>query len=119
MVSTKKRASEVHFVTGSDEAAVRKAAMEFAKDLAPDADVFGLEVIDGAVDNVEAAINALQQASQALLTLPFLGGSKLVWLKNASFLADVGAGRSESVTGALETLCQVLESGRFKNLNII
>ena len=111
MVSTKKRASEVHFVTGSDEAAVRKAAVEFAKDLAPDADVFGLEVIDGAVDNVEAAINALQQASQALLTLPFLGGSKLVWLKNASFLADVGAGRSESVTGALETLCQVLESG--------
>ena len=111
MVSAKKRASEVHFVTGSDEAAVRKAAMELAKDLAPDADVFGLEVIDGAVDNVEAAINALQQASQALLTLPFLGGSKLVWLKNASFLADVGAGRSESVTGALETLCQVLESG--------
>ena len=111
MVSTKKRASEVHFVTGSDEAAVRKAAVEFAKDLAPDADVFGLEVIDGAVDNVEAAINALQQASQALLTLPFLGGSKLVWLKNASFLADVGAGRSESVTDALDTLCQVLESG--------
>ena len=85
--------------------------MELAKELAPDADVFGLEVIDGAADNVEAAINALQQASQALLTLPFLGGSKLVWLKNASFLADAGAGRSESVTGALERLCQVLESG--------
>ena len=85
--------------------------MELAKELAPDADVFGLEVIDGAVDNVEAAINALQQTSQALLTLPFLGGSKLVWLKNVSFLADAGAGRSESVTGALERLCQVLESG--------
>ena len=37
MVSAKKRASEVHFVTGSDEAAVRKAAVELAKDLAPDA----------------------------------------------------------------------------------
>ena len=111
MVSAKTRASEVHFVTGSDEAAVRKAAVQLATELAPDADVFGLEVIDGAADNVEAAINALQQASQALLTLPFLGGSKLVWLKNASFLADVGAGRSESVTGALERLCQVLEAG--------
>ena len=99
------------FVTGSDEAAVRKAAVEFAKDLSTGRRRSGLEVIDGAVDNVEAAIHALQQASQALLTLPFLGGSKLVWLKNASFLADVGAGRSESVTGALETLCQVLESG--------
>ena len=111
MVLAKTRASEVHFVTGSDEAAVRKAAVELAKELAPDADVFGLEVIDGAADNVEAAVNALQQASQALLTLPFLGGSKLVWLKNASFLVDAGAGRSESVTRALERLCQVLESG--------
>jgi DNA polymerase III subunit delta len=111
MVLARTRASEVHFVTGSDEAAVRKAALELAKELAPEADVFGLEVIDGAADNVEAAVNALQQARQALLTLPFLGGSKLVWLKNASFLADAGAGRSESVTRALERLCQVLESG--------
>jgi DNA polymerase-3 subunit delta len=111
MVSAKSRASEVHFVTGSDEAAVRKAAMELVRELAPDADVFGLEVIDGAADNVDAAINALQQASQALLTLPFLGGSKLVWLKNASFLAEVGPGRSENVAGALERLCEVLESG--------
>jgi DNA polymerase III subunit delta len=111
MVSAQTKASQVHFVTGSDEAAVRKAAMELARELAPEADVFGLEVIDGAADNVEAAINALQQASQALLTLPFLGGSKLVWLKNASFLADVSAGRSENVNGALERLCQILESG--------
>jgi DNA polymerase-3 subunit delta len=111
MVSAKTRASEVHFVTGSDEAAVRKAAVELAQELAPDADVFGLEMIDGAADNVEAAVNALEQARQALLTLPFLGGSKLVWLKNASFLADAGTGRSESVTRALERLCEVLESG--------
>jgi DNA polymerase III subunit delta len=119
MVLAKTRASEVHFVTGSDEAAVRKAAMELAKELAPDADVFGLEVIDGAADNVEAAVNALQQASQALLTLPFLGGSKLVWLKNASFLADAGAGRSEGVTRALERLCQVLESGLPEGLSFL
>jgi DNA polymerase-3 subunit delta len=111
MVSAKTRASEVHLVTGSDEAAVRKAAAELAQELAPNADVFGLEMIDGAADNVEAAVSALQQASQALLTLPFLGGSKLVWLKNASFLADASAGRSESVTRVLEKLCEVLESG--------
>jgi len=111
MVSAKTKASQGHFVTGSDEAAVRKAAMGLAQELAPDADVFGLEVIDGAADNVEAAINALKQANQALLTLPFLGGSKLVWLKNASFLSDVGPGRSENVAGALERLCEVLESG--------
>ncbi len=111
MVTAKTRISERHFVTGSDEAAVRKAAAELAKELAPGADVFGLEVIDGATDSVEAATTALHEATQALLTLPFLGGSKLVWLKNVSFLADAGAGRSESVSGALEKLCEVLKSG--------
>ena len=48
---------------------------------------------------------------QSLLTLPFLGGSKLVWLKNASFFADSVAGRSESVLVALEKLCGILISG--------
>jgi DNA polymerase III subunit delta len=119
MVSSKTRASQVHFVSGSDEAAVRKAAAELAQELAPDADVFGLEMIDGAADNVEGAVSSLQQATQALLTLPFLGGTKLVWLKNASFLADAGAGRSESVTRALEKLCEVLESGLPKGISFL
>ena len=88
------KASPIHFVTGSDEAAVRKAASALARELAPGADVFGLEIIDGAVDTADAAVKCVQKTIQALLTLPFLGGSKLVWLKNASFLADSVAGRS-------------------------
>ncbi len=105
------KASPIHFVTGSDEAAVRKAASALARELAPGADVFGLEIIDGAVDTADAAVKCVQKTIQALLTLPFLGGSKLVWLKNASFLADSVAGRSESALGALENLCENLLLG--------
>ena len=90
---------------------MRKAASALAQELAPGADVFGLETIDGAVDSVDAAAKSVQETMQSLLTLPFLGGSKLVWLKNASFLADSVAGRSESVLAALEKLCGVLNSG--------
>ena len=107
----KAKTSQIHFLTGSDEAAVRKAASALARELAPGADVFGLETIDGAVDSVDAAAKCVQETMQSLLTLPFLGGSKLVWLKNASFLADNVAGRSESVLAALEKLCEVLNSG--------
>jgi DNA polymerase-3 subunit delta len=109
--SSRASASKIHFLTGSDEAAVRKAAVALAGELAPDADVFGLEAIDGAVDSADAATKCVQQTIQALLTLPFLGGSKLVWLKNASFFADNGVGRSESVIEALQSLCDVLSSG--------
>lgn len=99
-----------YFVTGSDEAAVKKAAVALAAELAPGADAFGLETIDGAVDTVDAAAGKIHETTQALLTLPFLGGSKLVWLKSATFLADTVTGRSESVSDALENLCEILKN---------
>lgn len=102
--------SSTYFVTGSDEAAVKKAAAALAAELAPGADAFGLETIDGAVDTVDAAAGAIHAACHALLTLPFLGGSKLVWLKSAAFLSDSVAGRSETVAAALESLCDILKN---------
>lgn len=111
MPAAKSKASPLHFITGSDEAAVKKAARTLASKLAPGADAFGLETIDGAVDSVDAATRAVGGTIQALLTLPFFGGTKLVWLKSATFLADNVTGRSESVADALEALCDVLKSG--------
>jgi len=99
-----------YFITGSDESAVKKAAVALAAELAPGADAFGLETIDGAVDTVDAAVGKIHDAAQALLTLPFLGGAKLVWLKSATFLADTVTGRSESVAAALVSLCEVLQN---------
>ena len=107
----KKTISAVYFVAGSDDAAVKKAASALAEKLAPGADAFGLEVIDGGVETVDAAVSQLQETLQALATLPFLGGSKLVWLKSAAFLADSVTGGSESVLTLLEKLCDFIDSG--------
>ena len=107
----KKTTSPIHFVSGSDEAAVKKTASELAAKLAPGADAFGLETIDGAVETVDPSISRIRETTQALSTLPFLGGTKLVWLKSASFLADTVAGRSEAVIEELEHLCDLVESG--------
>lgn len=111
MVAAPTMTSRIHLVSGSDEAAVRKTAAALARELAPDADAFGMEMIDGAADTVDAAVDCVHETMQSLLTLPFFGGSKLVWLKNASFLADTVPGRSENVLAALEKLCEILKSG--------
>lgn len=111
MPAAKTKTSPITFITGSDESGVKKAARAEAEKLAPGADAFGQEIIDGAVDTVDASVQKIEETIGALLTLPFLGGEKLVWLKSATFLADTVTGRSESIQNAMEKLIAVLQEG--------
>lgn len=105
-------ASPIHAIVGSDEAEVKRAGSELAARLAPpDAGEFGLETIDGAADNADAACTALHSTVDALLTVPFFGGEKLVWLKSATCFADTVTGRAASVLEAAEKLAELLAKG--------
>lgn len=102
----------IYAVVGSDESEVKRAAAAKAVELAPkEAGEFGLDLIDGAADSVDQAAARIHQTVEALLTLPFLGGEKLVWLKNANFLGDTVMGSSASVLEALEGLLKTLKAG--------
>jgi DNA polymerase III subunit delta len=104
--------SRIHAVVGSDESEVKRVAAELAAKLAPpEAGEFGIEVIDACADNVDQAVSRIRSAIEALQTLPFFGGAKLVWFKNANCLADSVIGRSAAVQGALEELAEVFEAG--------
>jgi DNA polymerase-3 subunit delta len=86
---TKAATQKIHAVVGSDESEVKRTATALAAQLTPpDAGDFGLELIDGCADNAEQAVARIRSAIEALQTLPFFGGGKLVWLKNANCLAD-------------------------------
>ncbi|PYL40436.1 MAG: DNA polymerase III subunit delta [Verrucomicrobia bacterium] len=102
-------AANIYAVVGSDEAEVKRVAAELAAKLTPPgAGDFGLEVIDGAADNAEQAAARIRSTIEALQTLPFMGGGKLVWLKNANFLGDSPIGRAASVQDALEELSRTI-----------
>ena len=104
------KTANVYAVVGSDESAVKAAAAELATRLAPaEAGDFGVEAIDACADNVDQAAARIRSAIEALQTLPFFGGGKLVWLKNANFLADNKLGGSAAVQEALEALSAALE----------
>jgi len=99
-------------IVGSDEGEIKRIAGERAVAMAPaEAGEFGIEVIDGAVDTVDAATQRIHQTLDALLTMPFFGGDKLVWLKSAAFFADTVTGRSETVIEAVDRLKETLEKG--------
>ena len=104
-------AASVYAVVGSDESTVKTTAKELALQLAPaGAGDFGVETIDGCADNADQAASRIRFAIEALQTLPFFGGGKLVWLKNANFLGDNIIGRAASVQAALEELAVALQS---------
>ena len=99
-------------MVGSDESEVKRVATELSARLTPpDAGDFGLEIIDGCADNAEQAASRIRGTIEALQTLPFFGGGKLVWLKNVNFLGDTVIGRAASVQEALEQLSGILDDG--------
>jgi DNA polymerase-3 subunit delta len=105
-------AGKIHAVVGSDESEVKRVAAELTATLTPpDAGEFGVDVIDGCADNADQAAARIRSAIQALQTLPFFGGAKLVWLKNANFLADSVLGKAAGVQEALEELAEIMNSG--------
>ena len=103
-VSSKTETSDVFAIVGSDESTVKREAKELAATLTPaDSGEFGSDIIDGAFENVDGAVEAIRSTMAAIQTLPFFGG-KLVWLKNVSFLSDSRTGSSASVQEALQDL---------------
>jgi DNA polymerase-3 subunit delta len=109
---TKAASANTYAVLGSDEAEIKRVAAELASNLTPPgAGDFGLEVIDGAADNVDQAEGRVRSAIEALQTLPFFGSTKVVWLKNVNFLGDDQKARSAAVQSALEELSQLVDSG--------
>lgn len=116
----KKSAAAVFAVVGSDESEVKRAAKEIADKLTPpDAGEFGTDIIDGQADNADQAVSRIHQTVESILTLPFFGGDKLVWLKNANFLGDSVTGRAASVLEALEKLTATLSAGLPENVKFL
>src|SRR5438270_10540543 len=112
--------SNIHAVVGSDESEVKRVAAELAAKLTPpEAGEFGIEVIDACADNVDQAVSRIRSTIEALQTLPFFGGGKLVWFKNANCLADSVIGRSASVLSALEDLAELLDADLSEGVTLL
>ncbi len=113
MATGKKNTAPLTLVFGNDSYWVEAAAKEYLDQRVPESQrVFGLDTIDGMVESGGAASLALRKCLESLDTPAFMGGEKVVWLKNASFLAASGrATRGEEVKGCLERLTALIKKG--------
>ncbi len=104
--------SQVHVVLGTDDARVKEAAMQIVQRITPaDAGDFANETIEGNADNAEHAGQICSNVIQALQTMPFFGGAKIVWLKGANFLGDTQTGKAQAAVQGFENILEVVEAG--------
>ncbi|MEM1085895.1 MAG: DNA polymerase III subunit delta [Verrucomicrobiota bacterium] len=104
--------SQMFAIVGTDEGRVKEEALRMHRELTGGTDDgFTHETIDGTADNSEGAFQICTNVVEALNTLPFFGGEKVVWLKSASFLVDDITGRSDRTLSGVETLKDCLAAG--------
>ncbi|MBP6603076.1 MAG: DNA polymerase III subunit delta [Verrucomicrobiales bacterium] len=104
---------------GSDEALVKEAATKLAEKIAPKNNEFGLEIVSGGADNSDHASQIVSRTIEAIQTMPFFGGEKVVWLQGANFFADNQTGKAETTLSALETLIGILSSHLPSDVKVI
>ena len=97
-------------VVGTDDLRVKEAALKLSRELTPpDAGDFGNDIIEGLAESAEHCQRIVRSTLDALQTLPFFGGGKMVWLKNVNFLADSVVGRSNAAIEGMEAILDYAE----------
>ncbi len=119
MPAAKTGDDRIHLFLGTDEAKAKEAALKLAEKLAPKNDEFGLEIVNGAAENSDHVVRIIGQTIEAIQTMPFFGGSKLVWLQGVNFFGDNVTGKSETTLRAVDSFLSVLRSGLPPDVTLI
>ncbi|HXT10628.1 MAG TPA: DNA polymerase III subunit delta [Candidatus Angelobacter sp.] len=114
-----KSAAPVLLVFGEDEFAVKQRARQVYQQWTTELGGMDHGIIDASVSNSGDALKALAKLREALQTLPFFGGGKVVWLQNCNFLADDRTGSSAAVTETLAEIAQELKEFSWQNVRLL
>ena len=96
--ASSKGTAPVSLVWGEDDFTVKQKARERFASWSADSDGMDQEIIDASASNSDEALKALSRLREALNTLPFFGGSKIIWFKNCNFMGDDRTSSSQAVS---------------------
>ena len=109
----------VLLVFGEDDFGVKQRAKEIFQQWSAELGGMDHETIDASVSNSGDALWVLSKLREALNTLPFFGGGKVVWLQNCSFLGDDRTATSQAVTEQLTELSDELKKFKWDNVRLL
>lgn len=106
-------------VCGDDDYSVKQRARLAYQQWCDQVGGFDHETVDGQAANSGEALKALKRLREALQTLPFFGGTKVVWFQNCNFLGDERTAESKEVTASLVELGDELKRFTGDNLRLL
>jgi DNA polymerase-3 subunit delta len=119
MPPSAKPSPSVVMICGEDDYAVKQRAKQLYLQWSEELGGMDHEIIDAAVSNSGEALKALARLREALQTLPFFGGAKVVWLQNCNFLGDERAASTQAVTETLGEIAQELKDFAWTNVRLL
>jgi DNA polymerase-3 subunit delta len=118
-----KGVAHIFLVYGSDDLSATRKADEIAARLCPpEQQAFGMETLnpEGEEVTTDAVCAILRNTIEALLTRPFLGGNKTVYLRGAPFFNPLTEpGKFESVKTETARLVDLLKAGLPEGVSFI
>jgi DNA polymerase-3 subunit delta len=114
-----KQSAPVCLIWGEDEFSVKQTAREQFAAWATGLEGLDQEIIDAAAGNSDEALRTLGRLREALNTLPFFGGNKLVWFKDCNFLGEDRTASSQAVTAALGELADELKGFAWQGVRLL
>lgn len=102
----------VYLIYGEDEFQVSAKARNLIDQMIPpEEQTMGLEIIGGKANKVSEALQILRQCIEAVRTIGFLGGRKVVWLRNVTFFDQGIVGKSKAVQEPVKDLISTITTG--------
>ncbi|HEY5344998.1 MAG TPA: DNA polymerase III subunit delta [Verrucomicrobiae bacterium] len=111
--------SSLFLVCGDDDFAVKQRAKKIFQEWSAELGGMDHETIEATVSNGGDALNVIGRLREALQTLPFFGGGKVVWLRDCNFLGEDRTASSAAVTETLAELAEELKKFSFQNVRLL
>jgi DNA polymerase-3 subunit delta len=113
------KSNPLALVCGDDDFAVKQRARQLFQQWSAELGGMDHETIDATVSNGGDALRSLGQLREALQTLPFFGGGKVVWLRDCNFLGEDRTASSAAVTEALGELAEELKAFSWQTVRLL
>ena len=109
----------VLLICGDDDYSVKQRAKQAYATWTAELGGMDHEIVDATALVTDEALKSIGRLREALNTLPFFGGAKVVWWQNCNFLGEERTAGSAAVTAELGRLAEELKVFRWDGVRLL